>query len=143
MIHVCILFQFCAFKPYHLMNTAHQILNYFQNKTIFIKEIHLRYLRKQPIYPICPLVFIIYQKYFLILGQQQQEEHLYPFACWYDSLQTFPLNNNMNQPVPPELLSLAAYVADNGLVGHQWEERPLGIANFISPSTEERQGQEV
>jgi hypothetical protein len=43
---------------------------------------------------------------------------------------------------PPELVSLAAYVAD-GLVGHHWEERPLGIENFIYPSTGERQGQEV
>jgi hypothetical protein len=46
----------------------------------------------------------------------------------------------MNQPVPPELpgtkpptkeytwwdpMALASYVADNGLVRHQWEERPL------------------
>ena len=43
----------------------------------------------------------------------------------------------MNQPVPPELpgtkpqtkentmglMSLAAYVAEDGLVGHQWEEK--------------------
>ena len=43
---------------------------------------------------------------------------------------------------PPELVSLAAYVAEDGLVGHHWEERPLGIANFICPSTGERQGQE-
>ena len=41
----------------------------------------------------------------------------------------------------PELLSLAAYVAEDGLVSHQWEERPLGLANFICPSTGERQGQ--
>jgi hypothetical protein len=32
-------------------------------------------------------------------------------------------------------LSLAAYVAEDGLVGHHWEERPLGLANFICPST--------
>jgi hypothetical protein len=44
---------------------------------------------------------------------------------------------------PPELLSLAAYVAEDGLVGHHWEERPLGLANFICPSTGECQGQEV
>ena len=42
-----------------------------------------------------------------------------------------------------ELVSLAAYVAEDGLVGHQWEERPLGIANFICPSTGELRGQEV
>ena len=41
----------------------------------------------------------------------------------------------------PELMSLAAYVAEDGLVGHHWEERPL--ANFICPSSGECQGQEV
>jgi hypothetical protein len=46
----------------------------------------------------------------------------------------------MNEPVPPELISLAAYVAEDGLVGHHWEERPLGIVNFICPSTGECQG---
>jgi hypothetical protein len=30
-------------------------------------------------------------------------------------------------------MSLAAYVAEDGLVGHHWEEMPLGIANFICP----------
>ena len=45
--------------------------------------------------------------------------------------------------MPPELLSLAAYVSEDGLVGHHWEERPLGLANFICLSTEERQNQEV
>jgi hypothetical protein len=30
-------------------------------------------------------------------------------------------------------VSLAAYVAEDGLVGHHWEERPLGIRNFICP----------
>ena len=28
-------------------------------------------------------------------------------------------------PVRPRTVSLAAYVAEDGLVGHQWEERPL------------------
>jgi hypothetical protein len=32
-------------------------------------------------------------------------------------------------------VSLAAYVAEDGLVGHHWEEKPLGIANFICLST--------
>jgi hypothetical protein len=36
-----------------------------------------------------------------------------------------------------------SYVAEDGLVGHHWEERPLGLAIFICPSTEECQGQEV
>jgi hypothetical protein len=40
-------------------------------------------------------------------------------------------------------MSLAVYVAVDGLVGHHWEERPLGIANFICPNTGECQGQEV
>ena len=40
-------------------------------------------------------------------------------------------------------MSLAAYVAEDGLVAHHWEERPLGLANFIYPSTGESQDQEV
>ena len=40
-------------------------------------------------------------------------------------------------------MSLAAYVSEDGLVGHHWEERPLGLANFICLSTGECQGQEV
>jgi hypothetical protein len=42
-----------------------------------------------------------------------------------------------------ELLSLAAYVSKDGLVGHHWKERPIGHANFICPSTGELQGQKV
>ena len=41
----------------------------------------------------------------------------------------------------PELLSLAAYVSKYGLVGHHCKERPIGLANFICPSTGEPQGQ--
>jgi hypothetical protein len=44
-------------------------------------------------------------------------------------------------------MSLAAYVAEDCLVDHHWEERPLGLglglANFICPRTGERHGQEV
>ena len=43
----------------------------------------------------------------------------------------------------PELVSLAAYVSEDGLVSHHWEERPLGLANFICLSTGEHQGQEL
>ena len=43
----------------------------------------------------------------------------------------------------PELLSLAAYVSKDGLVGHHWKERPIGHANFICPSTGECQGQKM
>jgi hypothetical protein len=40
-------------------------------------------------------------------------------------------------------VSLAAYVSEDGLVGHQWKERPIGRANFLCLSTGECQGQEV
>ena len=43
----------------------------------------------------------------------------------------------------PELLTLAAYVSKDALVGHHWKERPTGQANFICPSTGERQGQKM
>ena len=42
-----------------------------------------------------------------------------------------------------ELLTLAAYVSEDGLVSHQWKERPIDRANFICLSTGECQGQEV
>jgi hypothetical protein len=44
---------------------------------------------------------------------------------------------------PPELVFLAAYVSEDGLVGHHWKERSTGLANFICLSTGERQGKEV
>ena len=40
-------------------------------------------------------------------------------------------------------MSLAAYISEDDLVGHQWKERPIVRANFICLSTGERQGQEV
>jgi hypothetical protein len=36
-------------------------------------------------------------------------------------------------------VSLAAYVAEDSLVDHHWEERPLGLVNFIWPITGETQ----
>jgi hypothetical protein len=42
-----------------------------------------------------------------------------------------------------ELLTLAAYVSKDGLVGHHWKERPIGLANFMCPSTGPCQGQKV
>ena len=42
-----------------------------------------------------------------------------------------------------ELLSLAAYVSKDGLAGHHWKERPIGLANSICPSTGEHQGHKV
>jgi hypothetical protein len=44
---------------------------------------------------------------------------------------------------PSELVSLAAYLSEDGLVSHQWKERPIDCANFICLSTGEYQGQEV
>ena len=32
-------------------------------------------------------------------------------------------------------MSLAAYVSEDGLAGHQWKERPIGHSKFICPST--------
>jgi hypothetical protein len=41
-------------------------------------------------------------------------------------------------------MALAAYVAEDGLVSHQWVERPsLGPVNFLCLSMKECQGQEV
>jgi hypothetical protein len=40
-------------------------------------------------------------------------------------------------------MSLVAYVSEDGLVGHQWKERPIGLTNFVCPITGERQGQKV
>jgi hypothetical protein len=40
-------------------------------------------------------------------------------------------------------VSLAAYVSEDGLVGHQWKERAIGRADFICLSAGECQGREV
>jgi hypothetical protein len=42
-----------------------------------------------------------------------------------------------------EYCSAIAYVSKDGLVDHHWKERPIGHANFICPSTGERQGQKM
>jgi hypothetical protein len=34
-------------------------------------------------------------------------------------------------------MSLVAYVTEDGLVGYHWEERSLGLVNFICLSTGE------
>jgi hypothetical protein len=41
---------------------------------------------------------------------------------------------------PLELVFLAAYRSEDDLVGHQWKERSIGLANFIYLSTGECQG---
>jgi hypothetical protein len=40
-------------------------------------------------------------------------------------------------------ISALFIIAEDSLVGHHWEERPLGLANFICSSTGECQGQEL
>jgi hypothetical protein len=37
----------------------------------------------------------------------------------------------------------AAFVAEDGLVGHQWEEKALGPVKALCPSVGECQGQEA
>jgi hypothetical protein len=34
---------------------------------------------------------------------------------------------------PPELVSLVEYVAEDGLVGHQWKKRPLFLRRLYAP----------
>jgi hypothetical protein len=51
--------------------------------------------------------------------------------------------NQYPPPPPQELVSLAEDVSEDGIVGHQWKERPIGLANFILLSTGECQGQVV
>jgi hypothetical protein len=43
----------------------------------------------------------------------------------------------------PELLTLAAYVSKDDLVGHHWKEMPIGQANVICSSTGECHGQKM
>ena len=57
--------------------------------------------------------------------------------------QQYELTSTRAPSPHPELVSLAAYVSKDDLVGHQWKERPIGFANFICLSTGEGQGQEV
>jgi hypothetical protein len=39
----------------------------------------------------------------------------------------------MNLPLIPELVSLAAYVAEDGLAGHHWDERPFFMGRLYAP----------
>jgi hypothetical protein len=49
----------------------------------------------------------------------------------------------MGWTLPYQSLFKNMLYTEDGLVGHHWEERPLGLANFICLSTGEHQGQEV
>ena len=58
-------------------------------------------------------------------------------------LQPYRWNNNIElTSTPLELLSLAAYVSEDVLFGHQWKECPTGCAIFKCLSIGEHQGQE-
>jgi hypothetical protein len=40
-------------------------------------------------------------------------------------------------------MSLATYIAEDGLIGHHWEERPLVLRRLYAPIQGEYQGQEA
>ena len=52
-------------------------------------------------------------------------------------------SNSVNKPEPPRTprdwttnqihMAVTTYVAEDGFVGHQWEERPLGLRVFDAP----------
>jgi hypothetical protein len=54
---------------------------------------------------------------------------------------TLKVEQQYELPSTQELLSLATYVSKDCLIGHHLKERSIGLANFICPSTGERQGQ--
>jgi hypothetical protein len=45
----------------------------------------------------------------------------------------FKFLNKPVPPLPPRTVSLAAYVAGDGLVSHQWKEKPLVIRRSYAP----------
>jgi hypothetical protein len=58
------------------------------------------------------------------MGEQQ---------CQLARPQELPGKCTTNQRVHMDrLMVLAAYVAEDGLVGHQWEERPMSLRVFIA-----------
>jgi hypothetical protein len=55
--------------------------------------------------------------------------------------QQYELSNTPPRPTASrELVSLAAYESEDGLVSHQWKETPIGHANFIRFSTGDYRG---
>jgi hypothetical protein len=69
------------------------------------------------------------------LSQNAAEFSLFTFAP--HSLRHSDLNSY------PGALDSSCICIKNGLVGHHWKERLTGQANFICPSTGERQGQKM
>jgi hypothetical protein len=54
--------------------------------------------------------------------------------CQLASLPKAPRDWTTNQRIHMEgPMALASYVAEDGLVGHQWEERPLYLRVFDAP----------
>jgi hypothetical protein len=47
--------------------------------------------------------------------------------------QLLSIKHNMNEPLLQELVSLVAYVVEDGLVGHHLEERPLVLRRLYAP----------
>jgi hypothetical protein len=66
--------------------------------------------------------------------------YIYTYMYIYMELKNMDSRKSNN---PILKMGYRANLAKGGLVGHHWEERSLGLANFICPSTGERQGQEV
>jgi hypothetical protein len=58
-----------------------------------------------------------------------------------DELEKVPKELKGSNQYP--LMSLAAYVSEDGPVSHHWKERPIGLANFICLSTGKPQDQEL
>ena len=56
------------------------------------------------------------------------------------TLQVEPQYELTSTPRAPVSSSICT---EDGLVGHHWKERPIGLAHFICLSTGEHQGQEV
>ena len=51
-----------------------------------------------------------------------------------------PTQPSLIKKMPMErLMTPAAYITEDGLVGHKWEERPLGPVNALCPSVEKCQ----
>jgi hypothetical protein len=58
---------------------------------------------------------------------------IYPYYILFLFTLTSDLLLRVTYQYPPELVSLDAYVAEDGLVGHHWEERPLVLRRLYDP----------
>jgi hypothetical protein len=78
------------------------------------------------------------------LGGRERERERTKDNCYLENAIVKPhsLQDNTKNKYMLKMACLF-YVSEDGLVGHQWKERPIGRANFICLSTGECQGQEV